>query len=110
MTEDEVAAMQRRAQEVQHLAVEAEAEAVSEDGGVRVVAGPAGDIKVLDLRLNAFELSGVELGEAIVATVNAAENKAKTELSAEIGRILGTGPTDFGGGFGGIDTDTEGPR
>lgn len=110
MSEDEVAAMQRRAQEVQRLAVEAEAEAVSEDGAVRAVAGPAGDIKVLDLRLNAFELSGVELGEAIVATVNAAEAKAKTELSEEIGRILGTGPTDFGGGFGRIDTDTEGLR
>lgn len=107
MAEESAADMQRRAQEMQRLALEAEAEVVSEDGAVRVVAGPAGNVKVLDLRLNAFNLSGVELGEVVVETINAAEKKAQTELSQEIGRLMGTSVDAFGGGLGSIDTDGE---
>jgi DNA-binding protein YbaB len=101
--------MQRKAGEIQRLAVEARGEAVSEDGTVRVVAGAAGDIKELDLRLSAFELSGVELGEVIVETIKAAEQKVQADLSAEMTRIMGmpVGGDVFGGGLHRIEPETE---
>jgi len=107
--EDPTADMQRKAGEMQRLAVEAEGEAVSENGSVRVVTGAAGNVKVLDLRMSAFELSGVELGEVIVETIRAAERKVQADLSAEMGRIMGmsVGGDVFGGGFQRIDPDQE---
>jgi DNA-binding protein YbaB len=101
--------MQRKAGEIQRLAAEARGEAVSEDGTVRVVAGAAGDIKELDLRLSAFELSGVELGEVIVETIKAAEKKVQADLSAEISQIMGMpiGDDVFGGDLGRVEPETE---
>jgi DNA-binding protein YbaB len=101
--------MQRKASDIQRLAVEAQGEAVSEDGSVRVVTGAAGDLRELDLRLSAFQLSGVELGEAIVETIRAAEHKVQAELSAEMGRIMGlpVGENVFGGGLPRVDPETE---
>ncbi|MFG3342551.1 YbaB/EbfC family nucleoid-associated protein [Glycomyces sp. NPDC048151] len=109
MDADPTADMQRKAGEIQRLAAEAEGEAVSEDGKVRVVAGAAGNIKVLDLRLSAFELSGVELGEVIVETIKAAERKVQADLSAEMSRIMGVsvGEDVFGGGLTRIEPETE---
>lgn len=75
--------------QVRRLAEEAEAEVVSEDGTVRVVAGPSGTIKHIDLRMHAFELSGAELGDAITDTLKAAGRKVDHALSEEIGRLLG---------------------
>ncbi|WP_112141256.1 YbaB/EbfC family nucleoid-associated protein [Glycomyces dulcitolivorans] len=74
--------------EAQRLAAETEVEAVSEDGSVRVVAGPGGDVRMIDLRMNAFELSGLELGEITTATVKAATDEADRELSEAIRRTL----------------------
>ncbi|GAA1674810.1 hypothetical protein GCM10009830_21620 [Glycomyces endophyticus] len=74
--------------EAQRLAAETEAEAVSEDGAVRVVAGPGGDVRIIDLRMNAFELSGFELGEITTAAVKAATDEADRELSEAIRRTL----------------------
>ncbi|MCD0442313.1 YbaB/EbfC family nucleoid-associated protein [Glycomyces sp. A-F 0318] len=109
MTDDPTADMRQRAAEIQRLAVEAEGEAVSEDGAVRVVAGAAGNLKELDLRLNAFELSGYELGELIVETIRAADRKVAAELSAAMAGIMGApAPADlFGGGVRPVDPDTE---
>ncbi|SDD84586.1 YbaB/EbfC family nucleoid-associated protein [Glycomyces harbinensis] len=109
MTGDPTADMQRQAAEIQRLAVEAEGEAVSEDGAVRVVAGAAGNLKVLDLRLNAFQLSGYELGELIVETIQAADRKVAAELSEAMTRVMGTAtPADFlSGGVRRIDPDSE---
>ncbi|MCH7229382.1 YbaB/EbfC family nucleoid-associated protein [Glycomyces sp. L485] len=86
---------------IQRLVAEAEAEAVSDNAAVRVVAGPGGQIKDLDLRHNAFKMSGVELGEMIVETIKAANSAVDRELSEAIGRETGmTLPSDvFGGGM-----------
>jgi DNA-binding protein YbaB len=74
---------------VQQMAAELRAEAVSEDGAVRVVAGPGGEVKEIDLRLNAFEMSGLELGELTAATVKRATADADRRLSAEIRGVVG---------------------
>ncbi|MEU5155343.1 YbaB/EbfC family nucleoid-associated protein [Glycomyces sp. NPDC021274] len=109
MDADPTADMQRKAGDIQRLVVEAQGEAVSEDGTVRVVTGAAGDLRELDLRLSAFELSGVELGEVIVATIRAAEHKVQAGLSAEMSRVMGmpVGEDVFGGGLQRIDPETE---
>lgn len=80
--------MQSKIARVQRLALEAEAEAVSEDGAVRVVAGSGGQVKELDLRLKAFDLSGVELGALIVETIRAATQQVERELSAEVNQVM----------------------
>ncbi|WP_158630296.1 YbaB/EbfC family nucleoid-associated protein [Glycomyces terrestris] len=80
--------MQNRVAEAQRLAAETEAEAVSEDGAVRVVAGPGGDVRIIDLRMNAFELSGLELGELTAATVKTATDEADRQLSEAIRQSL----------------------
>lgn len=82
--------MQSKVARVQRLALEAEAEAVAEDGTVRVVAGPGGQVKELDLRLKAFQLSGAELGPVIVETMKAAMQQVERELSAEVNQIMGS--------------------
>ncbi|GAA2171020.1 MULTISPECIES: YbaB/EbfC family nucleoid-associated protein [Glycomyces] len=74
---------------VQQMAAELRAEAVSEGGAVRVVAGPGGEVKEIDLRLNAFEMSGVELGELTAATVKRATADADRRLSEEIRGVVG---------------------
>ncbi|WP_026928505.1 YbaB/EbfC family nucleoid-associated protein [Glycomyces tenuis] len=86
--------MQSKIARVQRLALEAEAEVVSEDGSVRVVAGPGGQIKELDLRLKAFDLSGVELGALIVATMKAAMQQVERELSAEVNQVMASMTTN----------------
>ena len=98
MSEDETSQMRQRALDIQRIAVETRSEAVSEEGEVRVVAGPGGSVKELDLRLNAFELSGVELGELIVKTLRAADEKVAAELSAAIERKMGGLDTLLGEG------------
>lgn len=80
--------IQRRVAEVQRLATETEAEAVSEDGEVRVVAGSSGVVKEIDLRLKAFQISGVELGEVIVQTIRSATGKADRELSEQVAGVM----------------------
>jgi hypothetical protein len=55
---------------------------------VRVVAGPGGEVKEIDLRLGAFELSGVELGELTAATVKRATADADRRLSEGIRGML----------------------
>lgn len=109
MDEDPVAEMQRKVQDVQRLAAEVESEAVSEDGAVRVVAGAAGNIRELDLRMTAFQLSGVELGELIVETIRTADQRVQTELSDQVTRIMGSPPDAdvLGGGMPRIDRETE---
>ncbi|WP_205326019.1 YbaB/EbfC family nucleoid-associated protein [Glycomyces sp. YM15] len=92
--------MSARIAEAQRLAVEAEAEVVSETGAVRVVAGPGGRVKELDLRMSAFEISGVELGEIIAETVRAAGSKLEADLTASINDVLG-------GMFDGAGTEGE---
>ncbi|GAB3656135.1 YbaB/EbfC family nucleoid-associated protein [Glycomyces tarimensis] len=94
MPADETDDMRRRAMEVQRIATEAQAEAVSEHGEVLVVASPGGRIKELDLRQSAFQMSGVELGEMIVETIRTANHKLETELTATISGILGAGLTN----------------
>lgn len=86
---DQVGDMQGRVREVQRLAAETTGEAVSEGGEVRVVAGTGGSIVELDLRMSAFQLSGVELGEIIVETVKAADAKVSEELSAAVSALMG---------------------
>lgn len=76
--------MHEKVAEAQRLATEVTAEAVSEDGAVRVVAGPGGDVREIDLRMGAFELSGVELGELTAATVKTAAVAADAALAAAI--------------------------
>lgn len=86
---DAVGDMQDRVREVQRLAGETTGEAVSEGGEVRVVAAPGGGIVELDLRMSAFELSGLELGEIIVETLKAADAKVSESLSAAVSSIMG---------------------
>lgn len=81
--------MRNKVAEVQRLATEMEAETVSEDGEVRVVAGASGVVKEIDLRMKAFQLSGVELGEVIAATIKSATAKADQELSEQVNGIMG---------------------
>ncbi|WP_084546469.1 YbaB/EbfC family nucleoid-associated protein [Glycomyces arizonensis] len=90
---------------LQRLVAEAEAEATSENSAVRVLAGPGGQIKELDLRPNAFQMSGVELGEMIVETLRAAHTKVERELAVTISRETGMEmtPGDLGGGVPGVD-------
>jgi DNA-binding protein YbaB len=76
--------MHHKVAEAQRLAAETTAEAVSEDGAVRVVAGPGGEVREIDLRMSAFELSGVELGELTAATVKAATVAADAALAAAV--------------------------
>lgn len=84
---------------IQRLVAAAEAEVTSENSAVRIVAGPGGQIKEIDLRLEAFGMSGVELGEMIVETLNAAHAKVERELAATISRETGLAiaPEDLGG-------------
>lgn len=86
---------------MKNLVEQAEAEAVSEAGMVRIVAGPGGQVKEIDLRNNAFELSGVELGEVIVATMRDAHVKLQRELAETVSRATGlkAKPESFGGGL-----------
>lgn len=86
---DAVGDMQERIREVQRLAGEATGEAVSEGGEVRVVAGSGGSVLELDLRMSAFQLSGLELGEVIVETIKAADAKVSQSLTAAIGTLMG---------------------
>lgn len=88
MTDDQTQDMQRVTREVQRIVTEARAEAVSENGAVRVVAGPGGQIQELSLEYSAYQMSGVELGEMIVETIKDATRKLETELSAEVERIM----------------------
>jgi len=81
--------IQGRLAETQRLAAEATAEAVSENGEVRVVAGPGGEVKLIDLRIHAFELSGFEIGELTAATIKVAAAKADQALAASIRGLLG---------------------
>jgi hypothetical protein len=76
--------MHNKIAEVQRMAAEVRAEAVSEDGSVRVVAGPSGEVREIDLRLSAFELSGVELGEVTAATVKVATAAADRDLAERV--------------------------
>lgn len=86
---DAVGDMQDRVREVQRLAAEATGEAVSEGGEVRVVAGTGGSIVELDLRMSAFQISGLELGEMIVETIRAADAKVGDALSASVNALMG---------------------
>ncbi|GAB3234581.1 hypothetical protein GCM10027447_31860 [Glycomyces halotolerans] len=95
--------MQGKAQELQRLAMEVEAEAVSENSAVRVLAGPGGRVKELDLRPNAFQMSGLELGEMIAETVRAAGKQVEAEMNTAVNRILGPQ-------FVGLADDEGGPR
>ena len=81
--------MSAKGAEVQRIAAEAEAEAVSENGAVRVVAGPAGQIKLLDFQLSAFDMSGVELGELIVETIRSATRNADAAMEAAVNSVFG---------------------
>ena len=81
--------MRSKVADIQRLATETEAEAVSADGEVRVVAGVSGVVKEIDLRMKAFELSGVELGEVIAETIKSATTKADQELSQQVNSIMG---------------------
>lgn len=56
---------------------------------MRVVAGPSGQIKEIDLRFHALELSGAELGDRIGDTIKEAGRKADRGLAEEVGRLLG---------------------
>jgi len=76
--------MQNKIAETQRLAAEMTAEAISESGEVRVVAGAGGEVKEIDLRLSAFELSGVELGEMVAATSKAATAAADAALASAV--------------------------
>lgn len=91
--------MQRKAKAIERIALEVQGEAISDDGAVRVVAGAADSIKELDLRMSAFQLSGVELGELIVATIKDANQKVQAELSERVGEIMGkpVNPSAFDG-------------
>ncbi|NUQ88600.1 MAG: YbaB/EbfC family nucleoid-associated protein [Glycomyces artemisiae] len=111
MPEDPAEDMRRKAREIERIAVELEGEAVSEDGSVRVVTGAAGNIKVLDLRMSAFQLSGVELGELIVETIRDADRRTQADLAQRVGAVMGTAltPEDLGGS-GLAPSDPEEPR
>ncbi|MQM27411.1 YbaB/EbfC family nucleoid-associated protein [Glycomyces albidus] len=99
MPEDPAEDMRRKAKEIERLAVELEGEAVSEDGAVRVVTGAAGNIKELDLRMSAYQMSGVELGELIVETIRAADRRTQADLAQRVGAIMGVAvaPDDLRG-------------
>ncbi|THV30094.1 YbaB/EbfC family nucleoid-associated protein [Glycomyces paridis] len=99
MSEDSAEEMRGKAKAIERIAVELRAEAISEGGAVRVVAGAADSIWELDLRLNAFELSGVELGELIVETIKDANRKAGAEMAEQAGQIMGReiSPESFDG-------------
>jgi DNA-binding protein YbaB len=86
---------------MKNLVEQAEAEAVSEAGMVRIVAGPGGQVKEIDLRNHAFELSGVELGELIVSTMRAAHANLQRDLADAVSRASGieVAPRAFGGGL-----------
>lgn len=111
MPEDPAEDMRHKAKAIERLAVELEGEAVSEDGAVRVVTGAAGNVKELDLRMSAYQMSGVELGEVIVATIRAAGAKAQADLAQRVGAIMGTAlsPSDISG-TGLAPAQTEEPR
>jgi DNA-binding protein YbaB len=97
--EDPAKEMQRKAKEIERIAVEARGEAISEDGEVRVVAGAGDTLLEIDLRLKAFELSGVELGELIVRTIDDANQKVQADLAEAVGAIMGlpVSPSMFDG-------------
>lgn len=83
-------AIQARTREIERMAAEARGEAVSEHGEVRVVAAAGGRIEDLDLRMSAFELSGVELGEVIVSTLRTAEEQLDAQLTSAIQAAMGS--------------------
>jgi DNA-binding protein YbaB len=87
---DSIEAMQARTREIERIAAEARGESVSEGGEVRVVASAGGRIAELDLRMSAFELSGVELGEIIVSTFRAAEDQLDAQLTSAIQATMGS--------------------
>ena len=81
--------MSAKVAEMQRLAAEAEADAVSEGGAVRVTAGPAGRVKKIDLEMSAFQMSGVELGELMVETIKAATRNADAVMESTVNEIFG---------------------
>jgi len=85
---DQINDMQDRVKEIQRVAAEIECEALSENGEVRVVAGSGGRIKEIDLRMSAFELSGLELGEIIVGAIGAANRKAEEAVTAAVSSLM----------------------
>ncbi|MDA1363028.1 YbaB/EbfC family nucleoid-associated protein [Glycomyces luteolus] len=87
---DSSEAMQARTREIERMAAEARGEAVSEHGEVRVVAAAGGRIEELDLRMSAFELSGLELGELIVSTLRSAESQLDAQLTSAIQAAMGS--------------------
>jgi DNA-binding protein YbaB len=87
---DSSEAFRARTKEIERMAAEARGEAVSEHGEVRVVAAAGGRIEELDLRMSAFELSGVELGEVIVSTLRAAEEQLDAQLTSAIQAAMGS--------------------
>lgn len=88
MPEDPTEDIRQRTLDIQQSVAEASAEAVSEGGEVRVVAGAGGALKEVDLRLSAFELSGVELGELLVETIRAADRRLSADLEARIRDLM----------------------
>lgn len=97
---DGIEAMQARTREIERLAAEARGESVSEHGEVRVVAASGGRIAELDLRMSAFELSGVELGEAVVSTLRAAQDQLDAQLTSAVQAAMGS--------LGDLDEEEEG--
>jgi DNA-binding protein YbaB len=87
---DGIEAMQARTREIERIAAEARGESVSERGEVRVVVGGGGRIHELDLRMSAFELSGVELGEVIVSALRAAEDQLEAQLTSAVQATMGS--------------------
>lgn len=99
MSQDQAEDMRRKVKEIERIAVEVRGEAISEGGAVRVVAGAAESVKEIDLRMSAFELSGVELGELIVQTMKEADRKVEAEMAQRVGVIMGRtiDPSTFDG-------------
>jgi hypothetical protein len=87
---DSIEAMQARTREIERIAAEARGESASEHGEVRVVAVSGGRIAELDLRMSAFELSGVELGEVIVSTLRAAQDRLDAQLALAVQAAMGS--------------------
>lgn len=99
MPEDPAQDMRRKAKEIERVAVEVRGEAISEGGEVRILAGAADTVFEIDLRMSAFELSGVELGELIVQTIKDADRKVQADLAESVGAIMGrtVAPDTFDG-------------
>ncbi|MFC4336875.1 YbaB/EbfC family nucleoid-associated protein [Salininema proteolyticum] len=78
-----------QAARLRQAAADIRAEAQSDDHAVTVTVSPGGGVLDMDLSHRAFQMSGNELGAAMVDVIAKARTEADRKLSDEVNRVMG---------------------